>query len=95
MAGFSGLSGKCGKDAVVLLNTTINSLPRAYITVYMTLYQKLFVLKPSSISGEIESFAQKTKMNIHCHSLSHMPRRIPDIGYFLHGGETFMNRNRV
>jgi len=95
MAGFSGLSGKGGKDAVVLLNTTINSLPRAYITVDMTPDHKLFGLKPSSISGEIESFAQKTKMNIHCHSLRHLRRRILDLGYFLHGGETFVNRNRV
>ncbi len=63
--------GKGGKDAVIPLNAKIKARLRTYISTDMEPERKLFGLKPSSISGKIERFAKKAKVDVHCHSLRH------------------------
>ena len=64
-------NGKGGKDAVVPLNATIGALLRSYIKPGMAGEQKLLGLKPSTISSEVEWFARKAGVSLHCHSLRH------------------------
>ena len=65
-------NGKGGKDAYLPLNATISARLGAYITPDMTSEQRLFGLKPASISSKIERFARKAGVDIHCHTFRHV-----------------------
>ena len=65
-------NGKGGKDAVIPLNSGIKAMLANYITPDMKPEQKLFGLKPASISSKLEHFSKKAGVQIHPHTLRHI-----------------------